>query len=324
MKKSIYLCLIALVFLTAWNYRDDHKRFVDVAGIDPSIKPGDNFFRYVNGRWYDTARIADDQSGVGSYSFMNIPQKLLLQKILDSVSKSKNVMGSVEQKVGDFYASGMDMATIDQRGYQPIKPTLARIDAINDVPSLMKFVAVEIKNGNRSIIGFGVSPDNKNSKINIAHLSQTGIGLPERDYYFKTDPSTLGIQQAYKKYVSTLFQLTGSDIATADKNAEIAYGIEKQNAAAHKTNIERRDVNANYHKLAVSYIDQTQPNIGWTTLLANLGATTDSVDMAQPAYYDSLNGLLKSVPISDWKIYLKANVLKEYSQILSKPFVDAA
>src|SRR6201996_2269687 len=253
MKKSIYLLCFALVFLTAWNYRDDHKRkFVDVAGIDSLTKPGDNFFRFVNGKWYDTAKIASDQSGVGSYSFMNIPQKQLLQNILDSVSKSKNVMGSVEQKVGDFYASGMDMATIDQRGYQPIKPTLARIDAINDVPSLMKFVAVEIKNGNRSIIGFGVSPDNKNSTINIAHVSQTGIGLPERDYYFKTDPSTLGIQQAYKKYVSTLFQLTGSDIATADKNAEIAYSIEKQNAASHKTNIERRDVNANYHKLAVS------------------------------------------------------------------------
>src|ERR1700761_6722752 len=157
MNKLFYLG-IALVLLCAWNNPDDHKKsFVDVAGIDYSIKPGDNFFRFVNGRWYDTAKIANDQSGVGSYSFMNIPQKQLLQYILDSVSESRNVMGSVEQKVGDFYASGMDMATINQRGYQPIKPTLARIDAINDVPSLMKFVAVEIKNGNRSIIGFGVS-----------------------------------------------------------------------------------------------------------------------------------------------------------------------
>jgi len=321
MKKSIYLLGFALVLLTAWSYT---RSFVDVAGIDPSIKPGDNFFRYVNGRWYDTAKIADDQSGVGSYSFMNIPQKQLLQNILDSVSKSKNVMGSVEQKVGDFYASGMDMATISQRGYQPIKPTLARIDAISDVPSLMKFVAAELKTGNRSIIGFGVSPDNKNSKVNIAHVSQTGIGLPERDYYFKTDPSTLQIQEAYKKYISALFQLTGSDVAAANKDAAIAYDIEKQNAASHKTNIERRDVKANYHKLAVASINQTQANIGWATLLANLGATTDSIDMAQPAYYDSLNGLLKSVPISDWKIYLKANTLKEYSQTLSEPFVDAA
>ncbi|HWD88240.1 MAG TPA: M13 family metallopeptidase [Mucilaginibacter sp.] len=323
MKRSIFLCL-ALVFLTAWNYQGDHKKFVDVAGIDYSIKPGDNFFRFVNGRWYDTAKIANDQSGVGSYSFMNIPQKLLLQNILDSVSKSENIMGSVEQKVGDFYASGMDTATINQRGYQPIKPMLARIDAISDISSLMKYVADDLKAGNSSIIGFGVYPDNQNSSINIAHVSQTGIGLPDRDYYFKTDPSTLNIQQAYKKYISTLFQLSGSDVATANKNADIAYGIEQQIAASHKTNIERRDVKANYHKVAIASINQTQANIGWTTLLANLGAGTDSIDMAQPAYYDTLNGLLRSTPINDWKIYLKADMLKDYSETLSEPFVDAS
>jgi putative endopeptidase len=324
MKRSLYLLCFALIVLTAWKIQDGHRTFVDVAGIDNSIKPGDNFFRFVNGKWYDTAKIAADQSGVGSYSFMNIPQKLLLQNILDSVSKSKNTMGSVEQKVGDFYASGMDVATINQRGYQPIKPTLARIDAISDVPSLMKFVAAELKTGNRSIIGFGVSPDNKNSKVNIAHVSQTGIGLPERDFYFKTDAPSLNIQEAYKKYISTLFQLTGTDAATANKNADIAYGIEKQNAASHKTNIERRDVNANYHKVALAAINKTQANIGWATLFANLGAVADSLDMAQPAYYDSLNGLLKTVPITDWKIYLKANTLKANAEILSKPFIDAA
>src|SRR6201996_7426862 len=181
---KLYRHLLSTVFLImgiAANAQEKH--FVDVAGLDPHTKPGDNFFRYVNGRWYDTAKIANDQSGVGSYSFMNIPQKKLLQNILDSVSKSKNTMGSVEQKVGDFYAAGMDIATINKRGYEPIKPILTRIDAITDVPSMMKFVAVEMRNGSRSIIGFGVSPDNKNSKINIAHLGQTGIGLPEREFY---------------------------------------------------------------------------------------------------------------------------------------------
>src|ERR1700760_4828045 len=142
MNKLAGLCLAAALLGIGTYAGAQKKTFVDVSGLDPQVKPGDNFFRYVNGRWYDTVKIASDQSGVGSYSFMNIPQKKLLQNILDSVSKAKNKPGSVEQKVGDFYASGMDMATINQRGYQPIKPTLARIDAINDVPSLMKFVAV--------------------------------------------------------------------------------------------------------------------------------------------------------------------------------------
>src|ERR1700685_4538337 len=114
MNKLLYVCLAA-VLVTIGTYSDAQKRsFVDVAGIDPSVKPGDNFFRYVNGRWYDTVKIADDQVGIGSYSFLNIPQKKLLQNILDSVSGVQNIPGSIEQKVGDFYASGMDMVAINQ------------------------------------------------------------------------------------------------------------------------------------------------------------------------------------------------------------------
>ncbi|HMI61837.1 MAG TPA: M13 family metallopeptidase [Puia sp.] len=324
MSKFFYICILS-GFLGACNTPDTPKKsFVDVNGLDPSIKPGDNFFRYVNGRWYDTAKIADDQTGVGSYMFLNIPQKQLLQNILDSVSKTQPTPGSIDQKVGDFYASGMDTATINQRGYQPIQPILARIDAISDVPSLIKFAAIELKTGNQSFIGFGISPDNKNSAINIAHVYQAGIGLPDRDYYFKTDSSTLGIQQAYKKYISTLFQLTGTDLAAATQQAEMVYGIEKQIAASHKTNIELRDVNANYNKRAVASISKTQPNVGWGALLADLDAKTDSIDMAQTAYYDKLNALLKSIPVNDWKIYLKAGTLENYAAELSKPFVNAS
>ncbi|RWY57104.1 M13 family metallopeptidase [Mucilaginibacter gilvus] len=324
MKKVLYLCS-ALFILSAWNILDTPKRrFVDVAGIDSTIKPGDNFFRFVNGRWYDTVKIADDQSGVGSYSFLNIPQKQLLQTILDSVSKTKNTMGSIDQKVGDFYASGMDTITINKRGYQPVAPILARINAINSVPSLMKFVADEAKTGNSSIIGFSISPDNKNSGINIAHAYQSGTGLPEKGYYFKIDSSTLHAQQAYKKYISTLFQLTGSIPAASTRNAAICYNLEKQIAESHKSNIELRDIKANYNKIAISSLRKTQANIGWAALLANLGAKTDYIDMAQPAYYNKLNALLRSVPINDWKTYLKANTLINYAATLSKPFVNAS
>ena len=326
MNKLFYLCLV-FIFLASCNTppAETHTSgFVDVSGIDSSVKPGDNFFRYVNGKWYDTAKIADDQTGVGSYIFLNIPQKQLLQHLLDSVSTAPHTAGSVDQQVGDFYASGMDTATINQRGYQPIEPILKSIDAITDVPSLMKFVATELKAGDRTIIGFGIAPDNKNGAINIAQAYQGGIGLPDRDYYFKTDSSSLKIQQAYKKYIGTLFQLTGTDPATVAKNADIVYGIQKQLATAHKTNIELRDVNANYHKTSVAAISKTQPAIGWETFFINIGAKTDSFNMAQPAYYNALNWLLKSVSISDWKIYLKAATLENYADALSKPFMDAS
>jgi len=324
MTKSVYLWF-TLILISASNHSEAQQRtYVDVPGIDQSIKPGDNFFRYVNGRWSDTVKIANDQSGVGSYSFMNIPQKQLLQNILDSVSKTKNVIGSIDQKVGDFYASGMDMATINKLGYQPLKSTMARIDAISNVPALLKFVGAEVKAGNLSLIRFGISPDKKNSGINIAHVYQAGTNLPERDYYFKTDSSTAHIQQAYKAYLCSLFQLTGSNRATGMKNADIVFAIEKQLAASHKTNIQLRDVKANYNKVAVAAINTSQADMGWATLLANLGAKTDSIDVPQPAYFEKLNVMLKTISISDWKIYLKANTLVNYAEMLSQPFIDAS
>ncbi|MEJ1237242.1 M13 family metallopeptidase [Chryseolinea sp. T2] len=320
------LCL-TLIILSAVACTQKHEEAKTnrtvISGIDASRKPGDDFFSYVNSIWWDTVKIPGTQSGVGSYSFLNYPQRLRLQAILDSVSSGTHPSGSLEQKVGDFYASGMDTVTINKRGYEPIKPIFARIDAINDVAGVMKFVAEEIKVADNSIIGFYVGPDDKHSAINIAQFVQAGIGLPEKDYYFRSDESTLATQKAYEKYVTTLFELTGADAATAAKNASTVYKIEKQLATSHRTNVELRDVKANYNKLAVATLDKRHPNIGWTTLLAELGAKTDSVNVQQPAYYDQLNKLLKSVSLADWKVYLKASSMNTFANELSKPFVDA-
>jgi putative endopeptidase len=324
MKRILYYSLSLLLAGSCKEASEPETKRVVITGIDVSKKPGDDFFAYVNSTWYDTARIPASQTGVGSYSFLNYPQRIRLHGILDSISAANNPAGSIEQKVGDFYASGMDTAAINKRGYEPIRPVLTRIDAIADVPSLMKLVVEEQKVGDASIIGFYVAPDDKKSTVNIAQFYQSGIGLPERDYYFKTDSSTLNIQKAYKKYLSTLFELTGTDAAAAEKNAVLTYEIEKQLAKAHRTNIELRDVKANYNKLAVAALSKKHPNIGWTRLLNDLGAKVDSVNVAQPAYYDKLNAVLKSVSINDWKVYLKAHALTNYSNFLSQPFVDAS
>ncbi|CAN5544559.1 M13 family peptidase [soil metagenome] len=322
MKKIVFL-FAATLSLAACNQVAE-KKYISIQGIDSSKKPGDNFFLYINSKWYDTAQIPPSQAGVGAYMFMNYPQRLRLQGILDSVSKATNTTGSLEQQLGDFYASGMDTLTINKRSYDPIKPMLSIIDSIQDVASLVQFVANGVKVNNFSILSFGVGPDNKNSNLNIAHIYQTGIGMPDRDYYFETDTSTVAIQAAYKKYLTSLFTLTGSDAATALNNATLVYGIEKQIAASHKTNVELRDINANYNKMPVALLAKRQPAIGWLNVLTVLGAKTDSIDVAQTAYYDKLNALLTSIPVSDWKVYLKANLLTAYANQLSKPFADAA
>jgi putative endopeptidase len=323
MKKHPFF-LAVLFLLAACKDTPETVASAEIPGIDTSIKPGSNFFMYVNRTWYDSAQIPPSQSGVGTYMFMNYPQRLRLQGILDSVSKANNAAGGIEQKLGDFYASGMDTITINQRGYDPVKLILARIDSIRDLSSLLQFAATEAKSGNASVFAFGIGPDNKNSSLNIAHVYQTGIGLPDRDYYFKTDAPSMAIQQAYKLHLAKLFQLTGNDTATATKNAEIVYNIDKQLAASHRTKIELRDINANYNKMAVAMLIKQQPNIGWQHVLNELGAKTDSIDVAQPAYYEKLNAAMKSISIADWKIYLKANTVSNYADVLSQPFVDAA
>ena len=323
--KKIFICSLALLLVnSAKLIAQTGSTRVVINGIDPAKKPGDDFFMYVNSIWYDTARIPASQSGVGSYSFLNYPQRIRMQGILDSVSAAQNKLGSIEQKVADFYASGMDTLAINKRGYDPVKPVLATIDAVKDLPSLLKMAAEEQKTGDGSIIGFYVGPDDKHSTVNIAQFAQSGIGLPDREYYFKTDSSTLAIQNTYKTYLAQLFELTGTDRSTAIKNAAITYEIEKQLASAHKTNIELRDVKANYNKMSVADLSKRQPNLNWPVLIKNLGVNVDSVNMGQPAYYDTLNKRLKSIPLRNWKIYLKANALTAFSGFLSQPFADAS
>ncbi len=318
--KTLLYSALSLFLLVSCEETENNK--IDFDGIDLSIKPGDNFFLHVNKNWLDSAVIADDEVGVGSYSFLNIPQKKLLENILVEVSKGTYKKGTPDQMVGDFYSSGMDTVRINELGFEPIKPLLNRINSIKSTSEIMSFVADELKAGNTSLVSMGVFPDNENSKVNMLHFSQTGLGLPDRDYYFNTDESTIEIQKAYKSYLTKLFKLAG--ITKEEKNIETVYSIEKKLAQIHKTRTERRDIKANYNKLAVSDLAKRQPNIAWSTLLQNLGAEADSLDIMQPLYYEKLNALLGSISLTDWKLYLKANVMTHYADILSKPFEIAS
>ncbi|MBL4674808.1 MAG: M13 family metallopeptidase [Mucilaginibacter sp.] len=310
----------------------ERDHFIETKNIDKTVNPGDDFFEYANGSWLKTAKIPDEYSRVGTGLDVFLKVQRRLKGILDDAAQNNGETGSVKQQVGDFYTSGMDSVAIDKRGYEPLKPLLARIDAVKSVPELMQIEADEIANtynldahgGTPKLIGFFVYADQKNSSMNIAWFTQSGIGLPERDYYFRSDSSTIVVQNAYKNYLVNLFKLTGSETATAAKNTETVYNIEKQLAASHKTAVQLRDVKANYHKVSVNDIEKEQPNIGWKTFFKNINAKADSVDMEQPRYYAKLNTMLKNNPLTDWKLYLKAHTLISYADLLSKNFQDAS
>lgn len=330
MKRFNFLMIAAIAVLLIASCKNadtaakTETRGLSMQFIDSSVKPGDNFFLYANGKWYDTATILPTESRAGARLEMDYVAKAHIKSILEEAAAAKATVGSIEQKVGDLFAAGMDTNAIEKLGYDPIKPLLQKIDSIKDIKALMQFVAEQYTSGNGMLIGQYVAPDEKNSSRNIAIYAQAGLGLPDRDYYFKNDPSTQNVVAAYQKYVYTLFSLTGNDSATAAKNTAVVYNIEKQLAAGHRTNVELRDPESNYNKMAVADLDKKMPVIGWKDLITNLHIKTDSVNVSQPGYYSKLNELLKSIPLDSWKTYLRFHIINNSASALSSPFVNAS
>lgn len=299
------------------------KKFIDAANIDSTIKPGDNFFLWANGAWLKKAVIPATESSVGGFSDLRKSTSENLHAILEELAKAANPTGSLEQKVGDFYASAMDSVTIENLGHEPIKPWLQKIEAIKTNKEVMAFVAEQQTSLIPLLFQTVFGADEKNSIKNITIFYQGGLGLPDRDYYFKTDAATLNVVTAYQTYLNKLFSLTGDDSTKAAANTKIVYDLEKQLASAHRTNVELRDPKTNYNKLSVSALQAQTPNFGWNDLLSGMNIKTDSINVGQPGYFMHINKLLASVPVDTWKLYLKAHLLSTAAPVLSSNFVNA-
>ena len=295
----------------------------DKKGMDTLVKPGDNFFQYANGAWMKTTVIPDDQSGWGSFYTLFEDNQKKLRGILENAGAGNNAKGTLEQKVGDYYASGMDTVAIENIGAAPLKPMLAKIDAVRDYKELVALLAELSKNEEAELIGLYVGADEKNSGQNIAIFGQSGISLPERDYYFRKDSATLAARSGLLKYVNALFSLTGTDSATAAKNAQTILALETEIAKSHRTPVELRDPHTNYNKMSVVQLEQLSPNVGWKNVLSLLKINTDSVNVGQPGYYKALSELLASQPIDAWKTKVKYDYISKNAGLLSNAFVDA-
>ncbi len=298
--------------------------FLDLAGRDTSIRAQDDFFSYANGSWFDQVEIPADQTGWGSFYTLYEENQKKTRTLLEEVAASKAAHGSTEQKVGDFYASAMDTATIEKLGFDPIKGELAKIDAIKNPQDLLDFMATQEYNRGGELISMGIYPDDRRSDINRLNLSQAGTGLPEKDYYFKKDAATKAIRDAYVKYITEIFTLTGeTDKAKAEKRAMAILNLETEIAKSHKLPVEMRDPVANYHKYVIADLNKETPNINWTNFLSKMGIKADTVLVGQPEYYKSLSALLKSTPIEVLKDKLRFGLINDAARYLSSPFVNA-
>ncbi|WP_410896841.1 M13 family metallopeptidase [Pontibacter sp. E15-1] len=317
----------AALYGTAATAQEKGKdQFIDKANMDLNVKPGDDFYTYASGTWLKNNPVPAKETRWGSFNLLRDFNINAVRSILnEAAANDKAATGSVEKRVGDFYAAAMDSAAIEKAGYKPIKADLKRTGKVKNVSDVLNEVAYLKSTGFASpMFGFYVGQDRKDVNNMVPQLSQGGTTLPDRDYYLKDDARSTKIQAAYKNYITTLFTLTGVPKAKAEQHAETIFKLEKQMAAAQMARVEMRDPYKTYNKFSVADFSKTTPNIEWKSMLAKLKVTgEDTILVNNPKFFTELNSLVASTPIADWQTYLQWNVLKSSASSLSSPFVDA-
>jgi putative endopeptidase len=324
MNKTPILFFAALWFITSCKQREQKQQvFLDPNARDTTIRPQDNFFMYANGNWFKKTVIPASESNWGSFSVLEDQNQQKLKKILENVSAEEHAAGSLEQKVGDLYAAGMDTMAIEKAGFAPIQPLLGKLVKVKDYKQLIDFVTKDYQNGAGYLFDMGVYPDDKNSSKNMPNFYQNGLGLPEKDYYFRGDSASKKIRAAYVSYIEEMLTLTGSNAVNSQKQAEQILVLESMIAKAHRTPVELRDPNKNYNKYTVKQMETMMPDLGWTTILNKMEIKTDTILMSQPGYYQALNKLIKSQPLDVWKDKVRLAIADHYGRYLSSPFRKA-
>ncbi len=332
-KKNVTLFLLGAAAIcsleaSAQSGAKNNKKtaFIDKANMDLSVKPGDDFYTYASGTWIKNNPVPAKETRWGSFNLLRDFNINAVKTILaESAANTNAPAGSIEKRVGDFYAASMDSAAIEKLGFTPMKTDLDRINAITDLNGVLNEAAyLRTSGAGAPMFGFYVGQDRKNVENMVPQLSQGGTTLPDRDYYLKKDARSLKIQEAYKNYITTLFTLTGVPEATAQKNADIVFGIEQKLAEAQMARVEMRDPYKTYNKFSVADLSKQTPNMNWSQLMPKMKvAGQDTILVNNPAFFKTLDSQLTSTPLADWKTYLQWNVLKSSAPYLSSDFVNA-
>jgi len=298
---------------------------IDVNLLDKSIKPGDDFFDYVNAKWIKENPIPSTESRWGAFNILMDNTKKSLREIMEDDAKANAPQGSMAQKVGDFWYTGMDSVSIEKNGIAPLQPYLDRINSIQSKDDLIKVIAAMHKITVTSLFDEGVDADQKNSLMNILTITQGGIGLPDRDYYFRSDDKTKDIRKAYTDYITKIFTLSGSNSADATAAASTIMNIETRLAQSSMTLVEQRDPYATYNKVKTSDLSSSYPAINWNLYFSSMGfpAMNDLI-ISQPKFFQRINTLIDSVSLNDWKTYLRFHFLDNAADLVNSDFEKAS
>lgn len=322
-KRTVFINAFVLSILATTVSAQNRTQFLDPKNMDLSVKPGDNFYKYANGTWLKNTPIPASETRWGSFNQLQEFNYNALYKLLTDAAGAKNpAKGSNVQKVGDFYLSGMDSAAIEKKGFDPIKADLKRIDALTDTKSVINEIIHLANNGSGMLFGIFASQDAKKSTDVVPHLGNSGLGLPDRDYYLKEDDRSKKIREEYVKHVSNMFQLIGDTESGAIAKADKIMQMETALAKATLSRVEMRDPNKRYNKLSYADLNAICPVVNWKETATSMGITGyDTLIVAQPNFYKEVNTQLTNTSIDTWKAYMKWNIVRNAAQYLSSKFV---
>jgi len=297
---------------------------LDPVNVDRSVSACTDFYQFANGGWIKSHPIPPAYSVWGSFTELQENNQSNLLTILRNAAASGNKQASADlHKLGTYYSSCMDSAGAERAGYQPITSELQRVAALSNRAQLESEIARLHARGVSALFGFGAQQDAKNSTSVIAGIRQGGLSLPDRDYYLNQDKRYADIRTSYVDHVTRMFQLIGETQTQAAADAQRVLSLETALARPAKTRVELRDPNANYHRVTAAELKQMAPGFDWPRFFTGEGrADISAINVQNPVFLKAADSLLASVPLSDWKAYLRWKIVDAAAPSLSSAFVN--
>ena len=313
------LIAMSLSALAPPSLAADAVPVLDATAIDHSVSPCENFYQFVCGNWLRKNPIPADR---GRWNRFDALTELNLEKLRGILEAAAAGSDPATRKIGDFYASCMDEAGIEAKGLAPLAPELARIDALDGTGALATLLARQHHNGVRVFFAFRSTEDNADASKVIAELDQGGLGLPERDYYLRTDAASVELRNAYRRHVANMFMLLGAQSEAADAHADVVMAIETDLAKASLERVKRRDPRNLDHKLARAELAALAPRFSWDDYLAAVGqGAIDSLNVGWPDFLKGFDAVLVGYDIAALKAYLRWHLVNRAALWLPKAFV---